>query len=596
MLSAAREIARLHRDSGTSRSPMQGESQLPAAIASAPPPRMPGLLVGVTGHRKLRPEDINGLRDRVRTFLVDLQQRYPLLPVVVVSPLAEGADGLVADVAFDLGLRVVAPLPLPVEAYRRDFDTPGALVHFERRLLHSEILELPVHRDALGDPDVPGPARDRQYAQAGFFVSRHCHVLLALWDGQEQDSLGGTSHVVRFHLHGDMPGQLQASTAALALLGMEEGALVHHLPAARLGEAAPAAGDGRWLSTLDEPAGNAAIPEAFDRMFRHQAEFDEDLQTYRDAIAADTADTPDTTQCPVHRLFVAADWMARNYQRRVVRVLRATYVLAAATGAAFIVYAHVHSQNAIIYLYLLLFAAGVGLAVLVRRREWHRKYLDYRALAEGLRVQSFLRRAGVIDIASPSHTNESFIQEQDLELGWIRNVMRTANIDGLLAPLDVGPAQLDAVIAEWVGTPESDGQLHYFSATADKRAGQHRHAERLARASLAIGISISVVLALFAHRWGYTTKNVLVVVMGLLSVGAGVHEAYAHKKADKELVKQYRFMQRIYAGARRKLDAATTDAQKREILRVLGEAALAEHVEWTLVHRERPLEHTRLGG
>ena len=36
-------------------------------------------------------------------------------------------------------------------------------------------------------------------------------------------------------------------------------------------------------------------------------------------------------------------------------------------------------------------------------------------------------------------------------------------------------------------------------------------------------------------------------------------------------------------------------AAKRRVLQTLGEAALAEHAEWTLMHRERPLEHTRLG-
>lgn len=553
--------------------------------------RTPGLLVGVTGHRKLREEDVPSLQARVRALLLDLQQRYPALPLVVLSPLAEGADALVADVAFELGLRVIAPLPLPVDTYRHDFDTPGSLAAFERGTSRAELLPLPVQRDALGDPDEPGPARDRQYAQAGFFVSRHCHVLIALWDGQEQDSLGGTSHVVRFHLHGDVPGQLQARTPGMALLGMEDSTLVWHLPTARGGEAAPQPGEARWLTSLDDLAGSGTLPEAFDQMFRRQAEFNEDLEKYRSATEADPGNT-----CPIHGLFAPVDWMARNYQRRVMRVLRLTYVIAGATGAAFILYAHVHSQNAMIYLYLLLFAAGVGLAVLVKRRQWHRKYLDYRALAEGLRVQSYWRRAGVTDPAHPSHANEHFIQEQDLELGWIRNVMRAANLEGLLAPHGGGPSQLDAVIEEWVGTPASAGQLHYFRSTAARRARQHHNAERLARACLAVGIGISLVLALFAHQWGYETKNVLVVAMGLLSVAAGVHEAYAHKKADKELVKQYRFMERLYAGARRRLDAAGDDDQKRAILRVLGEAALAEHVEWTLVHRERPLEHTRLGG
>jgi len=36
-----------------------------------------------------------------------------------------------------------------------------------------------------------------------------------------------------------------------------------------------------------------------------------------------------------------------------------------------------------------------------------------------------------------------------------------------------------------------------------------------------------------------------------------------------------------------------TDEQ-RETLRVLGEAALAEQVEWALMHRQRPLEHNRI--
>ena len=44
--------------------------------------------------------------------------------------------------------------------------------------------------------------------------------------------------------------------------------------------------------------------------------------------------------------------------------------------------------------------------------------------------------------------------------------------------------------------------------------------------------------------------------MGALSIIAAVREAYAYRKADKELVKQYRFMRRIYRNARTALDAA----------------------------------------
>ncbi len=55
-------------------------------------------------------------------------------------------------------------------------------------------------------------------------------------------------------------------------------------------------------------------------------------------------------------------------------------------------------------------------------------------------------------------------------------------------------------------------------------------------------------------------------------------------------------MQRIFgeAAARAALAAAVDGAEQREILRLLGDAALAEQVEWALMHRQRPLEHNRI--
>jgi hypothetical protein len=52
-------------------------------------------------------------------------------------------------------------------------------------------------------------------------------------------------------------------------------------------------------------------------------------------------------------------------------------------------------------------------------------------------------------------------------------------------------------------------------------------------------------------------------------------------------------MARLFAAARRALDLSSDAATQRGILRTLGEAALAEHAGWSLVHRERPLESGR---
>lgn len=82
--------------------------------------------------------------------------------------------------------------------------------------------------------------------------------------------------------------------------------------------------------------------------------------------------------------------------------------------------------------------------------------------------------------------------------------------------------------------------------------------------------------------------------MGVLPLIAGVAEAYAQRKADRELIKQYQFMRIVFANARARLDAATSDSEHREVLQGLGDAALSEHAEWILVHRERQPEPTAL--
>ncbi|MBP6627040.1 MAG: hypothetical protein KA187_06445, partial [Arenimonas sp.] len=90
-----------------------------------------GLIVGVTGHRDLRAEELPRLRLQVRDFFLALQQRYPGLPLSLLSPLAAGADQLVTTVAMELGLRVIAVLPVPVDMYREDFASEAARRSFD---------------------------------------------------------------------------------------------------------------------------------------------------------------------------------------------------------------------------------------------------------------------------------------------------------------------------------------------------------------------------------------------------------------------------------------------------------------------------------
>ena len=74
----------------------------------------------------------------------------------------------------------------------------------------------------------------------------------------------------------------------------------------------------------------------------------------------------------------------------------------------------------------------------------------------------------------------------------------------------------------------------------------------------------------------------------------GVRLSYAKSTAEAELIKQYDFMHRIFHNARRRIDAAETDDEKRRVLRILGDAALEEHSEWILMHRERSIDQKEI--
>lgn len=564
------------------------------------------LVVGVTGHRNIPARELPLVRQRVRTVLSELQARFPHSPLTVLSPLAEGADQLVAEAGLELGARLLAPLPLPRHLYAEDFADPASRARFDSLCARAEVLELPLLPDSTHDDVANGSAaRDRQYAAVGMFVARHCHLLLAIWDGKPGDRMGGTAQIVDYFLTGALPGGLERRRILHPrLAGGGDERLLCHLACSRDAEdGGPAAplqpGQVIWRSDDFAAAPDAPLPPAFAAVFESADRFNLDAAKYAAGITArgfDVDDVPPRDGLdPVREpsspavLYRAADWLAIHFQRRVLLAMRVIYVIAFVMGMAFTAYDNLPAQDHMIYVFLALFAAGVAINAIARHREWHRKYLDYRALAEGLRVQCHWRRAGISLTGSVAFGQDSLAQKQDIELGWVRNAMRSAGLADDPSPSDPGAAAVQAVIDDWVGDA-GHGELGYYRVRTGQRERAQRINETVGTMSLLAGIMISVLLAAAGHWITSDARNELIALMAVFSIFAAVREAYSFRKADRELIRQYRFMERTFGNARKELDAAPDTASKREILRALGEIALAEHVEWAVMHRQRPLE------
>ncbi|MCP4045535.1 MAG: hypothetical protein GY732_06045, partial [Gammaproteobacteria bacterium] len=416
----------------------------------------------------------------------------------------------------------------------------------------------------------------------------------------------GTASVINYHLKAVMPGLALAEDSP-NLLADNENDLTYHVVCSRdRPDGEPRQGlqplQTTWVTAHHGLESSTRMPLEYEVMLHRLQEFSRDHAKYETDIAAEGANLLESApnlELPVgtraisekHRM---ADWLAIHFQKRISLGLIAIHSIAVFIGLLFIIYSEFDGLDFMVNFILLAFLSGFLLYKIGERRQWHRKHLDYRALAEGLRVQFYWSLGGVIDTQSVEFAYDNFLQKQDVDLGWIRHVMRNVSLS---RNRDQIPDEgwVDWVIEQWVGDEKGQtGQLSYYHSKELEKARRFRRTTYLGTLALWMGVLIAILLAVAGADMSEDQRNFLLVLMGLFPLIAGIRDAYSHKKAEKELIKQYRFMRGVLANARRLLDGSDDAEFRRQVLRALGNAALEEGAEWILMHRERPLEHTGL--
>lgn len=190
--------------------------------ARLPVPRHAGVFtIGVTGHRDLCSLGRDAVAHKLHGVFDRAEHDAGGRTIEALSPLAAGADQLFAQIALERGYRLIAPLPLPLDLYRRDFRTERG-GGFERLLRRTaEWYSLPLdtpgrvaiaHQPSHGGQCPPytslaacreqvaeyGPARDAMYEAVGHHVVERSDLLVALWDGHFNRKRGGTGEIVAF--------------------------------------------------------------------------------------------------------------------------------------------------------------------------------------------------------------------------------------------------------------------------------------------------------------------------------------------------------------------------------------------------------------
>jgi hypothetical protein len=417
-----------------------------------------------------------------------------------------------------------------------------------------------------------------------------------LWDGKQSEEIGSTAQVVRFHHDDVMAGLASTESMDRQLLVDDESDLVYHIVVSRDRPDGAPSGDfvplqSSWLTKDDETPRTGHLPGRYAQLFDRTSEFNRELRRYSSRIASEcvpltkknTDESVPKSARRIDRLFCFADWLAIHYQNRVMWTSRITHGLALIMGISFILYSEFEARDLFIEIFFTCFIIAFVLTTIVRRRDWHGKYLEYRTLAEGLRVQFYWAVAGVTGETSTKYSHDSYLQKQDPELAWIRNVMRVAGIGCDVAP-NLVPAGLSYAINEWIGTNESGGQLGYYGQRASAFATR---AARLSSLAQIAGITATALVILSALVASDQLRSLLFLILAALLLFYSVQQSLAYRTAETDLLKQYQFMHSMFVNARKHLQYAPDDGVRRKILRVLGQSALDEHAAWISLHRER---------
>ncbi|MDA8083100.1 MAG: hypothetical protein M0024_05535 [Nitrospiraceae bacterium] len=567
------------------------------------------IVIGVTGHRDLRDGDREQLAEKVRQIFVEIHKQCPHSPIVLLSPLAEGADRLAAKVALesplqtapDFRVQFIVPLPMAAEEYEKDFQTPESRAEF-REVLQRADSHFSLPSVAGNTPENIGRPehRDRQYEQVGAYIAHHSQILIALWDGDETEKVGGTSKIVQFKLKG-IPEPYVRRRKHLDLV---DSGPVYHVVTPRISNPNPRMEQFTVRKYYPETVSHEeAFEVTFSNILRKIDDYNRDIGSLSGSLAAEikkngafaipdekTTSLPSSVQKLLHH-YAVADTLALHFQRKSNLTLGGILVLVVLAVFCLQLYLEFFKNQYMLLSYPLLLGAAYWWYKKTKDGDVQNKHLDYRAIAEGLRVQIFWNM-----IALNENVSEHYLRKQRSEMDWIRFAIRSCSLPMCNSKKcedeknndDIGYAY-SLTEKHWVAD-----QRNYFVKATERESAEltkrESHTQALYLSGLGIVMSM-IVLHNVLHEFKFVHSVLIVSIGSLLAMAAAV-QGYIEKRAFAEQEKQYARMRDMFAHASRHFSEAiqSKDFDKaREIVLDLGKEALAENGDWVLLHRAKPI-------
>jgi hypothetical protein len=576
-----------------------------------PNPSLIPFLVAVTGHRDLRPQDLDRLRHEVRTVFAGMRLRMPNTPILLLTGLAEGADQLVAEVALEQDVVLVAALPMPVDVYKEQM-AEEAREKLDGLLALSAVrIMLSLEGRKLEDIRTSEAVRAECYESLARFLARYGQSLIALWDGKNSQKRGGTSRVVHYVRSGVLD---ETADEAELLCGV-----VYHVVTPRMTTSTPApeiktvqlgcerqpSGMSKGTSSdkeLTQVSRFAQVEFDFERFNRTAKKFSTFNEDVRSRLISDDTIALSSFQKRLEALYAQADRIslqANGWRKLVLGAILVTAVI----GTVFYgIHGEMFGDRVWLWFSFPLF---VVVALLLHRtakaKHVEDTYLDTRALAEALRVQFFWTMAGITE-----PVDKYYLVDRRAELDWIRIALKNVWLLNQDQPDALSAiTHLKSVFDNWVVAQE-----RWYRMKADRQSHSVQLRETWSKVALRVAVGWSILVPIgvtvVAHLhvfaplklilsekqvksdFVYETFHIALAVPALL---AGAYRLWIEQAGYEEQSRDYRSMQREFSVKARELEKCMGNPEiAQNLILTLGIEALKENGRWLMLHRERPLE------
>jgi hypothetical protein len=595
----------------------------------APPHPRCCLNVGVTGHRLDRLDEaaleastpaIDVLMREIvastRTLIAQCPGIFTDEPPEfrVLSGLAEGSDRHVAGVAMRHGFALHAVLPFHRASYSRDFSSGDSSAAFDTLISKSQrVFEMPGDR---GEPD-------RAYEMAGLGILAQADLLIAIWDGGEARGPGGTAGVVGTALKRGVPvvrfDPSHWHTPSLMWSGFSAVPAEHENVADY-----PLRTPDR--ATLDMVLAHLLLPaEGDERRFLHEY-FTEPQRLVRTrveyplmlamtavkplgggifkarAYAPATREEWAAVEATVEKLdraqlaatellreaYAWADNLASHFAQSYRSGHVANFLLAAIAvmlASAGLIWPHaklwlIVSEIAVIL--LLVMHTRIG-----RSRQWHRRWLDYRYIAERLRPMRTLKlfglarpgRAGLRSDGNVTRWTDWYAQTLWRQLG-----CPSGRVD---------PAYRQALEA-LVLADELRPQIRYHEAAAGQMEMLEHRLHRAGNVIFVVTLAAGAVfLAAYfaAHDWALANAAVFTAITAALpALGGAIYGIRVQGDFGGAARRSLQTSNELARVADALASASPRFTQAADMAEMGARVMLGDLAEWQLTYRRRDLD------